>query len=42
MTDIQITTALTSPDRTAARAYGARAADAALAPLQIERRALGP
>src|SRR5918911_366994 len=27
---------------TAARAYGAQAADAPLAPLEIERRALGP
>src|SRR3954467_12568022 len=32
----------TSPQATAARAYGAPAADAPLGPLEIERRALGP
>jgi uncharacterized zinc-type alcohol dehydrogenase-like protein len=33
--------ATTSPTSTTAQAYGAQAADASLAPLQIERRALG-
>jgi uncharacterized zinc-type alcohol dehydrogenase-like protein len=42
MTETEITTPLTSPTPTTARAYGAQAVDAALAPLPIERRALGP
>ena len=41
MTETEITTPAASAEKTTARAYGAQAADAALAPLQIERRALG-
>jgi uncharacterized zinc-type alcohol dehydrogenase-like protein len=42
MTKTEITTPATSTGKTNARAYGAQAADAVLAPLQIERRELGP
>jgi uncharacterized zinc-type alcohol dehydrogenase-like protein len=42
MTNTEITTPLASRGKTTARAYGAPAVDAPLAPLQIERRELGP
>ncbi len=42
MTTTEMTTSFASPGKTTARAYGAQAADAALAPLRIERRELGP
>ena len=42
MTNTEMTTPATSLGKTTARAYGAQAADAAPAPLQIERRELGP
>ena len=42
MTNTEITTPAASPGKTTARAYGAQTADAALAPLEIDRRDLGP
>ncbi len=42
MTNTEINMPAALPGTTTAHAYGAQAADAALAPLQIERRELGP